>query len=75
MDESNDISTAKNLMLYVQFVDTSIRRKQLKFLKNLPLKECDATSITTAIISFFHSINISLEKAIMFTSDGAPVML
>ena len=63
LDESNDISCAKNLMVYCQF------------LKLLALKECDADSIFKSVAEYFHEIDVSMDKMIMFTSDGASVML
>ena len=44
-------------------------------MKVLPLKECDASAISKAILDFLNESLISLEKLILFTSDGAAVML
>ena len=44
-------------------------------MKVLPLKECDAISISKEILDFLNQSLISLEKLIIFTSDGAAVML
>ena len=44
-------------------------------LETLPLKGCDADSIVTMIVKFFKSIEVDLAKMVMFTSDGAAVLL
>ena len=75
VDESNDVSTKKNLLIYFQFVNTKSRKLEVKFMKVLPLKECDAKSISKEIIDFLNQSLISLEKLILFTRDGAAVML
>ena len=75
MDESNDVSTTKNLMIYMQFVNKHEKKLEVRFMKLLPLKECDASSITKCIVYFLHQNSIPLDKMILFTSDGAAVML
>ena len=75
VDESNDISCTKNLIVYCQFLDRDTKNKELKFMKLLALKECDADSIFTSVTKYFAEINVSTDKMIMFTSDGASVML
>ena len=69
VDESNDISTTKNLLIYCQFVNTKSGKLEVKFMKVLPLKECDASAISKAILDFLNESLISLEKLILFTSD------
>ena len=44
-------------------------------MKVLPLKACDTTSISQEILNFLNKNLISLEKLILFTSNGAAVML
>ena len=75
LDESNDISVTKNLMLYVQFVNPTLHSVEVMFLKSIPFHNCDADSISTAIVEFFKTKDVDLEKMMMFTSDGAAVML
>ena len=75
VDESNDISTTKNLLIYFQYVNTKSCTLEVKFMKLLPLKKCDAAAISKEIVDYFHQHQISLEKLILFTSDGAAVML
>jgi hypothetical protein len=70
VDESND-STTKNLLIYCQFANTNSDKLEVKFMKVLPLKECDAVSISKVILDFLNQNLVSLEKLILFTSDGA----
>ena len=75
LDESNDITCAKNLMIYCQFLDIDKKKIEVKFMKLVALQECDAQSIFTSVVKYFDHIEVSLDKLIMFTSDGASVML
>ena len=75
LDESNDITCAKNLMIYCQFLNAYRKKIELKFMKLLALQECDAMSIFTSVVKYFEEIQVSMDKLIMFTSDGASVML
>ena len=75
IDESNDISMTKNLILYVQYLSKNPVSPQVKFLKNIPLVGCDAESIASVIHSFFEEKGIDMNKLVMLTSDGAAVML
>jgi hypothetical protein len=75
IDESNDISVTKNLMMYVQFVNIKSHSVEVMFLKNTPLPACDADSIVSAIVHIFKNIGVDLKTMVMFTSDGAAVML
>ena len=75
VDESNDISVTKNLMMYVQFLDIEVQSVRVMFLKNLPSQGCDADSIVAKITEYLQSSEIDLPRMVMFTSDAAPVML
>lgn len=75
LDESNDISVTKNLMVYTQFVNYNSKSIEVMFLKNVPLHSCDADSIVSTLLTLFDTIEVHLKKMVMFTSDGAPVML
>jgi len=46
-----------------------------KFRKVIDLEKTDAQSICAAIINYFNSKGIDWKKLVMFTSDGAAVML
>ena len=74
LDESNDITCAKNLMIYCQFLNAFRKKIELKFMNLLALQECDAMSIFTSVVKYFEEIQVSMDKLIMFTSDGASVM-
>ena len=75
VDESNDISVTKNLTIYVQFLNIEVQSVRVMFLKNLPLQGCNADSIVAKITEYLQSSEIDLPRMVMFTSDGAPVML
>ena len=51
------------------------KKVELKFMKLLSLKECDAQAIFIAVTDFFSQNEVATQKLIMFTSDGASVML
>ena len=44
-------------------------------MKLLALKGCDADSIFKSVAEYFHETDVSLDKMIVFTSDGASGML
>ena len=75
VDESTDISVQKMLILYVKFrpVDTFVCKTV--FMCVLKLTACDAISIVAAIKQFYADNQYDLHKMVMFTSDGASVML
>ena len=75
LDESNDVSNVKNLLVYCQFLNTERKKVEISFIKLLALQECNAEAIFTSVVKFFNNNSISLDKMIMFTSDGASVML
>jgi len=57
------------LKILCQFLDRDTNNKELKFMKLLALKECDADSIFTSVTKYFADIDVSINKMIMFTSD------
>ena len=75
LDESNDISNTKNLLIYCQYLDSMKKKVELKFMKLLSLKECDAQAIFIAVTYLFSQNEVATQKLIMFTNDGASVML
>ena len=75
LDESNDISTTKFLMIYVQYVNKRNGTLDQKYITNIPLIECDAIGISSAVVNFFETKNVPLSKVVMLTTDGAAVML
>lgn len=74
-DESTDVSVTKMLILYWKFRPIGTNIYKTVFAGILKLAACDSTSITTAIKHFYADNNIDLQKMVMFTSDGASVML
>lgn len=44
-------------------------------MKALPLKECDAMTIAKKILDYLNENKLSFDKLILFTSNGAVVML
>ena len=75
LDESNDISNTKNLLIYCQYLDSMKKKVELKFMKLLSLEECDAQAIFIAVTDLFSQNEVATQKLIMFTSGGASVML
>ena len=55
MDESNNISVTKNLMLHTQFVDCDTNSLVVKFMKTIPLVACDTRAIIRAICEYYFS--------------------
>ena len=74
IDESNDISSAKMLILYCTAYDCHLMTKTV-FAGIIPLARCDSQSILEEIKKFYTTNNIDIQKMVMFTSDGAAVML
>ena len=77
IDESNDISSNKMLILYIKYCTADDWRLMTKtvFAGILPLARCDSHSILEEIKKFYTTNNIDIQKMVMFTSDGAAVML
>ena len=77
IDESNDISSNKMLISYIKYctaVDCRLMTKTV-FAGIIPLGRCDSHSILEEIKKFYITNNIDIQKMVMFTSDGAAVML
>ena len=75
VDESTDITINKYLILYFKFRPKNSTAYITVFGGIIRLQGCDAVSIVLAIKKFYSEHNLELRKMIMFTSDGAPVML
>ena len=73
VDESTDISISKCLILYFKY-RVSFEYKTT-FGGIIQLKSCNASSIVTTIEEFYKKYGLELHKMVMFTSDGAAVML
>ena len=72
LDESSDITCQ---FVNCQFLDADKKKVELKFMKLVVLQECDTESTFRSVVKYFDEIQISLESLIMFTSDGASVIL
>ena len=77
IDESNDISSTKMLILYIKYCTANDCRLMTKtiFAGIISLARCDSHSILEEIKKFYTTNNLDIQKMIMFTSDGAAVML
>ena len=56
LDESNDISNVKNLLVYCQFLNPEEKKVEINFIKLLALQECKAEAIFTSVVKFSTTI-------------------
>ena len=65
------------LILYIKYYTANACRLMTKivFAAIIPLARCDSHSILEEIKKFYTTNNIDIKKMVMFTSDGAAVML
>ncbi|XP_069089935.1 E3 SUMO-protein ligase KIAA1586-like [Pleurodeles waltl] len=75
IDESTDISVTKMLILYFKFRSVASTEHKTVFGEIVTLSACNAEAITTAVKEFYTANKLDLMKMVMFTSDGASVML
>lgn len=75
VDESTDVSTSKMLALYIKYSHAGAGSQETTFAGLIQLKSGTADAIHQAILSFYSEHNLDLQKMVMFTSDGASVML
>jgi hypothetical protein len=75
VDESTDISVSKMLILYMKFRNANDSVHKTVFAGIVKLTACDSLSILGAIQKFYADNELDLNKMVMFTSDGASVML
>ena len=73
VDESTDISVSKYLILYFKY--RVFFEYKTRFGGIIQLKLCEASSVVTAIEEFYEKYRLEMHKMVMFTSDGAAVML
>ena len=73
VEESTDISVSKCLIIYFKY-RISFEYKT-RFGEIIQLKSCEASFIVTAIEEFYKKYRLEMHKMVMFTSDGATVML
>ena len=76
IDESNDISSNKMLILYIKHCTADDCRLMTKtvFARIIPLARCDSHSVLEEFKKFYTTNNSNIQKMVMFTSDGAAVM-
>lgn len=75
VDESTDISVTKMLIIYIKYRPAGTKCHRTVFCGMVKLTACDSRSIFSAIKEFYMTNNLDLKKMVMFTSDGASVML
>jgi hypothetical protein len=75
VDESTDISVSKMLILYMKFRNESESNHKTVFAGIIKITSCDSASILGAIRKFYLENELNLNQMVMFTSDGASVML
>ena len=75
IDETTDISINKCLILYFKFRPNNFDVYNVVFGGIIQLKACDSTAIVHEIKKFYTKHRLNLQKMVMFTSDGASVML
>ncbi|KAK0062779.1 E3 SUMO-protein ligase [Biomphalaria pfeifferi] len=75
VDESTDISVSKMLILYMKYRNENESIYKTMFAGILKVIACDSLSIFQAIQNFYIENGFDLNKMVMFTSDGASVML
>ena len=73
VDESTDIPVSKCLILYFNY--RVFFEYKTRFGGIIQLKSCDTSSIVTAIEAFYKKYRLELHKMVMFTSDGAAVVM
>ena len=75
IDESTDISVQKMLIVYFKYRPKQEIVSKTIFGGIVNLSQCNSISIVTAIKQFYSENDLDLQKMVMFTSDGASVML
>uniref|UniRef100_A0A8C1MMI3 HAT C-terminal dimerisation domain-containing protein n=1 Tax=Cyprinus carpio TaxID=7962 RepID=A0A8C1MMI3_CYPCA len=75
VDESTDISVHKMLVLYIKFREQTDFSYKTVFAGIIQLSGCTAENILDAITKFYADHALDMNKMVMFTSDGASVML
>src|SRR6218665_1459445 len=75
VDESTDISVTKILIMYIKYRPAVTICHRTAFAGMVKLTACDIQSIFSAVKLFHLNNNLTLQKIVMFTSDGASAML
>ena len=72
IDEATDISTNASLIVYAYFVHDG--KRKMRYLADVQLEGCDASSILTVILRVLEDYEVSIKKCFGFGSDGASIM-
>lgn len=72
-DESTDISTVKQLVIYVRIIHDG--KPETHFLQLQEIANGTAETITSALLASCREYNIDISKVMGFGSDGAAVMI
>ena len=72
IDESTDISTSENMIVYFLYLKAGRPTATYVTLRHAPA--VDAESITTDLLLFFAENDLDIKKVLFFCSDGASVM-
>ena len=75
VDETVNISVEKILIIYFKFRSNEEKKYKTAFGGILKLEACDSLTIFKSIQQFYLENNLDFQKMVMFTSDGANVML
>ena len=63
------------LIIYIKYRPAGTKSHRTVFAGMVKLTACDSGSIFSAIKEFYMTNNLDFQKMVMFTSDGASVML
>ena len=74
IDETTDITFQKTALIFVNTLNSKFELETLHW-ELIPLQSATAASITSATVESFEKRNISLDKCVLFVSDGASTML
>ncbi|XP_015264821.1 PREDICTED: uncharacterized protein LOC107108815 [Gekko japonicus] len=75
IDESTDITVSKMLIMYIKFRRTGGDLHKTVFAGIVKLAACNSAAIVDSIREFYNKNHLDMNRMVMFTSDGASVML
>ncbi|XP_060111233.1 uncharacterized protein LOC132583632 [Heteronotia binoei] len=75
IDESTDITVSKILIMYIKFRRTGSDLPKTAFAGIVKLAACNSAAIVDSIRRFYNENNLDMNRMVMFTSDGASVLL
>ena len=74
IDESTDVATSENMIIYVIYLDQATGETVVCYLEILHAPDTTATGIVESLLAFFEMKGLSMDKVTCFASDGASVM-